>query len=342
MRFTGKIALLALLPLCSCVHKPLCLLHEPHASGYKAAVTAEWELRWEYPLLSKAWEEDWDEDYFGMSYSSLNPSVPEGLRIVAYYDETSYNYNISPEGGTITLADHDYSLLFYNNDTEYIVFNDVNSLAAASATTRTRTRASYGGNSYYAAVKSSTENTVNTPDNLWVNFIEQYTPIRSTEAEPLDVLMVPVVYSYLVRYEFTSGVEYVALARGALAGMAASVLLHDGSTSSEEATLLYDCSIESWGVQAVVNSFGIPNYPVASSLTRTDNVYALNLEVRMLNGNYLTFEYDVTDQVAAQPHGGVIVVDGIEITAVQGLSGSSGFGVSVTDWGEYEDVYLPM
>lgn len=50
----------------------------------------------------------------------------------------------------------------------------------------------------------------------------------------------------------------------------------------------------------------------------------------------------MTEQVAAQPQGGVIVVSGIEISDEEGQKGGSGFEVDVNDWGEYEDVELPL
>jgi hypothetical protein len=58
------------------------------------------------------------------------------------------------------------------------------------------------------------------------------------------------------------------------------------------------------------------------------------------NGKTMVFEFDVTEQVKAQPHGGVIVVDNIVITADDGDEGKESFDVSVDDWGDYEDVIL--
>lgn len=56
----------------------------------------------------------------------------------------------------------------------------------------------------------------------------------------------------------------------------------------------------------------------------------------------MSFDFDVTDQVAAQPQGGVIVVRDIEIPDEKGMEGGSGFDVDIDDWGEYEDVELPL
>ena len=56
----------------------------------------------------------------------------------------------------------------------------------------------------------------------------------------------------------------------------------------------------------------------------------------------VNFDFDVTDQVNAQPHGGVIVVKGIVIKEEDGVQGSGAFDVEVNDWGEYEDITLPL
>jgi len=248
-------------------------------------------------------------------------------------------HNAAPEGDVLHVRPGQHSILLYNNDTEYIVFDDMGSFASARATTRTRTRSSYLGNSY---MESSDENTVNEPDMLYGSYIESYTAERKLETDKLPVTMHPLVFRYLVRYKFSHGLEYVALARGALAGMAGAVWLNSGRTAEEPATILYDCTVEDFGAQACVHSFGIPDYPNELYTTRTDRRYGLNLEVMLKNGKIKSFDFDVTDQVAAQPQGGVIEVDGIEITDEEGLEGGSGFDVDIDDWGEYEDIELPL
>ena len=130
------------------------------------------------------------------------------------------------------------------------------------------------------------------------------------------------------------------MARGALSGMASSVLLVTGETSADAATLLYDCEVTDFGVRALVTSFGVPGFPHPNYPTREGGKHALNLEVLMRNNKTLTFEFDVTEQVKKQPHGGVIVVDGIEITEEEGKQGSGAFDVKVDDWGPYEEIPL--
>ena len=262
-----------------------------------------------------------------MDYHELCPDAPDGLRIQVYNEDGTNNVlNVAPEGDIVRMRPGEHSLLLYNNDTEYIVFDDMNSFASAKATTRTRTRASYGGNPY---MENTVENTVNAPDMLYGNYMENYTAERKTETDELPVTMHPLVFTYLVRYEFSHGLEYVALARGALAGMAGAVWLNSGRTSEEAVTILYDCSVEDFGAQACVHSFGIPDYPNEHYTARAERRYGLNLEVRLKNGKVKSFDFDVTDQVAVQPQGGVIVVSGIEISDEDGTEGGSGFEVDV-------------
>lgn len=330
----------ALTVLASCEHKELCFDHELHAPKSAVHIQAEYEHEWE--LMSEGgtdWESMWKEE-FGLEYDELRPSIPEGLRIQFYHEDgTGSTHNVVPEGDVLQVRPGQHSILLYNNDTEYIVFDDMGSFASARATTRTRTRSSYLGNSY---MESTDENTVNEPDMLYGSYIESYTAERKLETDELPVTMHPLVFRYLVRYKFSHGLEYVALARGALAGMAGAVWLNSGRTAEEPATILYDCTVEDFGAQACVHSFGIPDYPNELYTTRTDRRYGLNLEVMLKNGKIKSFDFDVTDQVAAQPQGGVIEVDGIEITDEEGLEGGSGFDVDIDDWGEYEDIELPL
>ena len=68
------------------------------------------------------WQEEWPEHY--IPYDDLRPDDPSGLRVVNYNKEGDYNiHNIKAEGGVIMLYEGLNDLLFYNNDTEYIIFS---------------------------------------------------------------------------------------------------------------------------------------------------------------------------------------------------------------------------
>ena len=327
--------------LTSCTHKELCYNHREHAHRYHVEIFADYRQDWEENYGHIDWKANWPEHY--IPYDELRPEKPDGLRVINYDDNGNSDiHNISSEGGVVSLYEGYNDILIYNNDTEYIVFSrsdqGATTKAATKATTRTRTRSTYKGSEF--ATKS--EETITPPDMLYANYLEGVISERTLDPVGLDIVLQPLVYTYKVRYEFASGLEYVAMARGALSGMASSVLMNTGETSDISATLMYDCQLKDYGIGALVNSFGVPSMANQNYPTRGQAMHALNLEVVLKNGKMLTFDFDVTDQVQKQPHGGVIVVSGITVSKEDGLEGTGGFDVSVNDWGEYEDVILPL
>ena len=69
--------------------------------------------------------------------------------------------------------------------------------------------------------------------------------------------------------------------------------------------------------------------------------FGLNLEVMLPDGGIKVFEFDISEQMADQPRGGVIVVSGLKVDSGDFGSGG-GFDVDVGGWGEYEDIILPV
>ena len=333
-------AALAALLLCGC-RKDLCYDHDAHSLSVKVNVRPDWELEWEREY-DYDWETLWQEEWT-YGYHELKPVPATGIRAVVYNAGTRYTEsNLSTEGGRIPIAEENiYDLMFYNNDTEYIVFNDIIASTSANATTRSLLRSSY-------EAMHAEERTVNQPDMLYGAFIEEHVAQKTLEPVMLPVTLKPLVYTYMIRYEFEYGQKYLALARGALAGMAESVYLNDGHTGPNAATVMFDCTVQDYGAEALVRSFGVPNYP-GDHYNRADGEegnanqhYALNLEVRMTNGKIKSFEFDVTDQVQGQPRGGVIVVKGLTITDEEGGGVGGGFDVDVDGWGDYIDIPLPI
>ena len=338
-KFITPVILCALALFSSCQHKDLCLHHDDHAHKYHVLIDAEYRCEWEERCNDNGpdWKKEWPDHY--VDYESLLPGIPKGLRVVNYPEVGSEKIsNIAPEGGVVYFSEGKHDILFYNNDTEYIVVENLDKFATTKATTRTRTRASYEGNPFGT---KGEEVTVNPPDMLYGSYLSGYEAKKLPEPDVLKVTMHPLVFTYKIRFEFEAGLQYVALARGTLAGMAHSVNLSTGTTSNEAATILYDCEVKDWGVAAYVNSFGIPGYP-NGAYTKGDQIYAVNLEVRLRNGNIKKMDFDVTDQVSKQPHGGVIVIKGIKISDDEGMTGSGAFDVTVKDWGEYEDINIPL
>lgn len=321
----------------ACEHKDLCLNHRDHAHKYHIKVVADYRYDWEECLGGTDWKTSWPENY--LPYDDLRPGTPSGIRVVNFNESGDYNlHNISSTGGVINLYEGKNNLLFYNNDTEYIVFSSFDNMATTRATTRVRTRTYSEGNE----PTDEDEPTLTPPDMLYANYYDGYVAEKVVDPTEVHVTLQPLVFTYKVRYEFKAGLQYVSMARGSLSGMAASVLLVSGETSEDAATLLYDCEMTDFGARALVNSFGVPAFPHPNYPTREGGKNILVLEVLLRNNTRHTFELDVTDQVKKQPHGGVIVFKDIEITEEEGKQGSGGFEVTVDGWEDYVEIELPL
>lgn len=334
-------AVLAVAVICSIFtscRKDLCYNHFRTAS-----VSLDWEYAWErdYGMQHAA---VWNDAFMGFQYNSLLPSCPTGVTLLVYGEDngTPSIQFLGVNGSDVNLGEGGrHSLLLYNNDTEYIVISDLGTLPRARASTTGRSRSSLTT----ITELHPDDRTINPPDVLFASFVKDMPEIGIHESSPVSVCMQPLVYTYIIRYEFEHGREHVALARGALAGMAESVYLRDGVTSEQTATLLYDCELTDYGAVAKVRAFGVPGFPDEyygrASRDGQAHLYTLNLEVRLTNGKTKEFTFDVTPQLAKQPRGGVITVKGVRVEDNENLN-DSGFDVTVDDWGEHEDIDLPI
>ena len=333
--------------LASCQRKPLHLAQRGNVSFTTAVIDIHLDFLW-----GEHWKEDLQYPWNEQEHGVLGYTEPWGIRSIVYLlDEekrrTEYlTRNMSKEGGRVNIATKEhYDMLFYNNDTEYILFQSKQdgNKATTLATTRTRTRATYVGSEF----TDKDEETMTPPDMLYANRVEGYIPEKSIDPVPFPITLQPLVFTYKIRYEFLEedgGLEYVAYANGALSGMAKSVIMDTGETSAEGSTILFNnCEITDYGVRGIVTSFGIPSFPNKDVNSRTDcPKNGLNLEVVLRNGKIINFNFDVTEQVQKQPHGGVIVVTGLQIKPEDGTQGSGAFDVDVNGWEETEDIYLPL
>lgn len=324
--------------LCSCEHKELCYNHNEHASRYEAKVYATYTLEWEIPYNNLTdYRHNWPSA-LSFSYNSLLPEKSEGLRAISYAEgRLPVIVNMPADGGIASLPYSEQSLLFVNNDTEYINIINDDTYSGAEATTRGRSRSSYDGSPYI----SRSETTVTPPDMLYGASVGYFDNIRSAEPKPLAVDMQPLVFTYVVYCPITHGAEYAGLARGALAGMSAGVNLSTGSTSQTPVTVLFDGEIKGNSIIAHVQSFGAPGFPYPE-YSRAEGDYAINLEILLKNGKTAKYDFDISTLMNRQPRGGLIMLPGVEISDEMGNSDGSGFNISVDGWGEEQDVDITM
>ncbi len=328
--------------LASC-RQELCYDHYPVLD-----LNFEWEREWERDY-GQHHESGWDSEYYGYEYGDLRPDEPEWINMISYYaDGSQHESYVSPDGKSFIVdAGESRSVLLYNGDTECLVVSDVASLdnARAEATSRSRGRSSL--TAIYE--KHAGARTTNPPDMLYAAYIENLPGLQNHDRTTLSPKMQPLVYTYVIDYQFDEGIENVVIARGAIGGMAESVYLRTGVTSEKSSIVLFDCSLKSTGCHASVRSFGVPGFPDIyygrNESSAAERNVTLNLEVMLKSGKVVEFDFDVSDQLKDQPRGGVIKVGGIKIEDQPSSSGggNAGFVVEVYDWDEYDEIIdLPV
>ncbi len=327
---------LVMLPVLASCRQELCYDHYPEINLQLA-----WEQEWERDY-GRHHSDNWDLGRYGFEYDELKPHTPEWVNMINYYEDGRRTDGfLKPDGKRYVVgAKSACSMLLYNGDTEYIVLSDVASYddARAAATSRSRAQTSLAG--MYDVYKNS--RTTNPPDILYAAFIENVPGLNNHDRYSMPVKMQPLVYTYIINYEFEYGIHNVALARGALGGMAESVYLRTGATSDESSIILFDCDIVPTGCRTSVHSFGIPGFPDTyygrtDAKAQREHVYTLNLELKLRNGKTEVHDYDITDQMRNQPRGGVITISGIRVEDPVAPP-TSLFDVEVIEWDDYGEV----
>lgn len=339
------VSVVAVLLVFTSCRKGLCYEHDEHALTVKTEVQPQWMQEWENPYRGDSyglnWKQIWETRNWPGDYNDFRPAVPNGIRCVIRTEGSRLiSSNLKEIGGALNMPPGRHELLFYNNDTEYIVFEHTDQPTLTTASTRPRSRAGY-----QAPQGHENERTISPPDMLYASYVPQYEAGLSLKPDQLSVTMFPRTYSYLIRYRFKSGLEYVAQAKGALTGMADKAYLHDGHTDATPATLLFDCKVDDIGCTAKVMSFGVPDF--AYKLNEyTDNPaklhFVLNLEVMLKNGKRLNYNLDVSDIMRAQPRGGILLFSDIEVSDKDGNENTGGFDPDVGDWEDVIDIPLPI
>lgn len=334
--------MLVMLAMSSSCREELCYDHFPVYD-----LRFSWELEWErdYGMGHHA---NWDPSLHHYEYDQLRPEQPEWVKMVRYFNDgrvTERFFDI--EGSRFQVEEREEcSILFYNGDTEYIILSDVASMHDVCATATGRTRS--GTNSLQEMQElHQPARTTNPPDVIYAAYIDYVPGINNHEVRHLPMKMQPLVFTYLISYEFEYGIEHVALARGALGGMAEGVYLRTGVTTDRPSIILFDCEIHSDACRSQVRSFGIPGFP-DSYFGRAENTatgpYSLNLELKLKNGKTVEYNFDISDQIKTQPRGGVIRISGLRVEDDVSSQPSSGFDVDVDGWGddEAEVIDLPI
>jgi hypothetical protein len=332
--------LLGIASLTSCSRKELCYHH------YRAiTVTLEWEREWERDHGDNH-RDSWNADLLGYEYADFVPDISEGVTILIYnLEDKSIRYQfVNTDHGTFAVGSGANSIMLFSNDTEYVEFDDMADPIYAHVQTTARSRVNF--------VSFANEPTVSQPDMVYGAYLSHIDELGDHEELKLDVKMQPLVYTYVLKIPFDHGLEHIALARGALSGMARGTYLRSGGTTEETATILIDeCEIAADGIIAVVRSFGPPGildksyggpwqeYVGMTSDAYVNSTQCFNLEVRLTQGAIKEYYFDVTDRIKQQPSGGVVHMEAVAVEDGENIGSGSAFDVNVNGWDTVVDLF---
>ncbi len=318
------------------------LVYEERAEDpYRMEIKVDWELEWEMNSGNN-WLESWESVGSANDYDFFRPRQPEGMAVILY-DGIDGDYTFSREmhlpssGGSFSIDPTTRAILFINDDSDYVVIKNLGSPYTVTASTGNHMSALYSD-------LHPGEKSLKQPDLLYGALVELTDEQIEKGKLPEKVVISPLVYGYVIKYNITKNLEYVAGASGALAGMAGSVNIKDGSTDDSKARYLFDCELTPTGLEVLVMTFGVPSME-GGTQARVDTGYQgrhdLRLTLKLANGKTLTVDHDVTDQLSRQPKGGVIAIYDLEIPD-ELVKGSSGFQPDVDEWGDEKDIPLPL
>ncbi len=322
----------------------------------------EWKTEWQYL---------WDESLYG----PIGYSEPSGVRANVYSvnkesGRTRYTTrNFGSEGGRVSLATRQtYDMVFYNNDTEYILFSTNEANEYYFATTRSNARAAY--TRAYAHY--------NQPDQLFGTFMsdlyvtedpDAYELHYDTNGMPYYVFDVkaslnPYTFIYLcqvimVNNDDDAGKRITGCQGVSFNGLAGGVDLFTRITDStnlvsitQEETLpiqpdrrltlpdgtetvgdILAARLLTWGMPGIDP---LKNLPTRTEVSLENPVHA-GIGLTLRNGTVYTIERDITEQIKKRPAGGVItiVVDAAEIpddVIGEKPQPGGGFDASVENW----------
>lgn len=363
------VALLLTSLITGCYRKPLYLAQrgtlDINVSVYDIQLELLWGIDWK-----THWQYLWDESLYG----PIGYTEPAGVRANVYalneeQQRTKYTTrNFSNEGGRVSLTTKQtYDMMFYNNDTEYILYATDDS-TYYYATTRGSTKTSYTRS--YA--------NYNQPDQLFGTFVrdlyvsddpDDYTIETDADGNLVYVYKVeaeltPYTFIYLCQVMLVNNWDEkgqrVTGAEGITAnGLAGGVDLFSRITDStrlvavtqddikpmqEDRELRLPDGTETIGdiFAARIMTWGLPGIdPLAhirarQDITLQDSTH-VGIGLRLRNGSIYPIQHNVTDQMKQQPAGGVItiVIDAAEIpdSIIGGKpKPGGGFDASVDNW----------
>ena len=351
-----------------CHRKPLYLAQRGNVSFTTAVIDIYLDFLW-----GEHWEKElqypWKEEEHGV----LGYTEPWGIRSIVYLlDEEKrrseyLSRNMTKEGGRVSIATKEhYDMLFYNNDTEYIILTTDKS-TYYDATTRGNTKAaytrSYDGHNQPDQLFGTLLSDVYISDDPQDYVMEYAEDGSMLQVYRIDATLSPYTLIYLYQIIVLNNNDAegarVTGAEGITAnGLARSVDLFTRTTDTTAISLTQNDVKPIVANQSLrlpdgrdtigdilaarIQTWGLPGITPIQEVTRgtgvepTDSTF-VGVGLTLRSGYTYVMQKNVTDQMKERPGGGVItlVIDaGKEIpdTLINNPAPNDGFGATVNSW----------
>ena len=374
------VMMLVITALTSCERKDLYLSQRGtlniDVSVYDIQLDLLWGLEWK-----SEWQYLWDESLYG----PVGYTEPTGIRANVYTinearQRAKYTTrNFGNNGGRVSLTTRQtYDMVFYNNDTEYILFSTDENNAYYHATTRANAKSAYSR--AYAHY--------NQPDQLFGTFLQDlyvsedpdaYELQYDADGQPYYVFdvnasLTPYTFIYLCQVmllnnDDDAGKRVTGCEGVTLNGMAGGVDLFTRITDADNLVSITQDEVRpmqtdrplqlSDGTEvsgdifaARILTWGIPGIdPLANSKARADaqpadSIFA-GVGLKLRNGNVYSIQQNITEQIKKRPAGGVITVIINTAEIPDSIIGGKpkpggGFDASVENWGNEIDADITI
>ncbi len=325
----------------------------------KINVDVMWQLNW-----AINWQFNWNVSTLG----PVGYTPPASLRM--------HVFTHGPEGDPISHFVHNFvgdetqleifigthDLLFHNNDSEALLFQQDGDLGHVHSYTRKLANGLKASTQILTIPQKLAGQTkapsefiepVNlTPDNLFSLYnqnqvitdnLDDYEYIDGKYVLRIEGELDPSTFIYLFQIRLLNNDDRVIGSAGgaALTGMSQGVDLMTRQTWEPTASYLMDVYMDKAQdmLGAKVFTFGIPGcnpYDAASVAAAPDGSHYLVLNVSYVNGSNKNISLDVTDKIRELPLGGVIdlEIDVNDFPPDESAGGDGGFVALIGDWDE--------
>ncbi|MDD2756882.1 MAG: DUF5119 domain-containing protein [Methanothrix sp.] len=247
-------------------------------------------------------------------------TVPEGVRAIFFPTDgsTPHVYNLSATGGSVLVPVGEYTVLLFNNDTEYARLQNTESLSTIEAYTSLLLKA--------GDTKSFPEqNIVNMPDMFYTYLLKDYQVLGNGTSADIEAAPKARVFDSRILVKIV-GLKNVSSSRGYISGVAGSYFPGKDSLPVTSSAVAFDFGQKSSNyISAIMRIFGM------SRTLPQQNIFRLSLT--LINGENKYYDFNITDQLKVDLSTGLVITiaDSIVVEDVYGNTGS-GFNATVNDW----------